>query len=53
MRNKDEWIATLEYLIESHSIRKEIGLNGREVILSKFDLPVVAKSISEVLRSVK
>jgi len=40
VKNKDDWIKALGYLIKNKKQREEIGKNGREIIKKRYSLEV-------------
>ncbi len=52
VKTNDEWVDKLVELIDSPSLRKEVGENARETVLEKFSKHVVKKQYLSVLESV-
>jgi glycosyltransferase involved in cell wall biosynthesis len=48
----EEWTRALARLIESPTLRREIGLRGRETVEAGYSLEVVAPRLIEILRQV-
>jgi glycosyltransferase involved in cell wall biosynthesis len=43
-----EWYEILKFLINNLDLGYKLGKNGRNVILSKFDIPIIARQIKDV-----
>lgn len=51
-RDKNDWVEAIEILINNTELRIKMGEIGREIIKSKFDLPIVAKQLSSAIKLV-
>lgn len=48
--SESEWVEAIDHLMRDCTTRMSMGVNGRNVILENFDLPMIAKQVSRVLR---
>lgn len=46
----DDWVDALIYLLQNKNQAKEMGDTGRAIVLSKFDVPVIAEEIANVFK---
>lgn len=47
----NEWIDSLHYILSEQTDNAQLGQNGRDVILSHFDKPIVAGKIAGVIKA--
>jgi glycosyltransferase involved in cell wall biosynthesis len=49
--NMDKWVESLEYLANNRDEGIRLGINGRQAVKEKFDLPIIAKQLADIFHS--